>query len=81
MSTVAPQVPQAAGGNPTTKGAPQPEGRAHQTAGAGDQEHQKLPVPELTLRPAHLLSPSPPNRTHTLLYKLANPVFKPPHSL
>lgn len=36
MSTVTSQVSQAAGGNPTPEGAPQPERRAHQTAGAGD---------------------------------------------
>lgn len=52
LSTAAPQVPQTTGGNPAAKGAPQPEGRAHQTAGAGDQERQKLPAPELPLRPA-----------------------------
>lgn len=36
LSTAASEVPQAAGGNPTVEGAPQPEGRARQTAGAGD---------------------------------------------
>lgn len=58
LSTVASQVPQTAGGNPPTKGAPQPERRAHHAAGAGDQEHQKLS--ELTLRSSlsrrHLLT-------------------------
>lgn len=36
LSTAAYEVPQAAGRNPTVEGASQPEGRAHQTAGAGD---------------------------------------------
>ena len=49
LSTAASEVPQAAGGDPTTEGAPKPEGRARQTAGAGDKEHQKLPVSELPL--------------------------------
>lgn len=36
LSTAAHEVPQAAGGDPTFEGAAQPEGRAHQAAGAGD---------------------------------------------
>lgn len=35
-STASSEVPQAAGGDPTAEGAPQPEGRARQTAGARD---------------------------------------------
>lgn len=35
-SAAAHEVPQAAGGDPTAEGAAQPEGRAHQAAGAGD---------------------------------------------
>lgn len=49
-STAASEVPQAAGRDPTVEGAAQPEGRASQTAGVGDQEHQKLPTSELALR-------------------------------
>lgn len=36
LSTATYEVPQATGGNPAAEGAPQPEGRAHHTAGAGD---------------------------------------------
>lgn len=36
VSAAADEVPQAAGGDPTAEGAAQPEGRAHQAAGAGD---------------------------------------------
>lgn len=36
LSAAASEVPQAAGRNPTAEGAPQPEGRAHHTAGARD---------------------------------------------
>lgn len=36
LSAAAHEVPQAAGGDPTAEGAAQPEGRAHQAAGAGD---------------------------------------------
>lgn len=36
LSAAAHEVPQAAGGDPTAAGAAQPEGRAHQAAGAGD---------------------------------------------
>lgn len=69
-STAASEVPQAAGGDPAVEGAPPPEGRACQTAGAGDQEHQELPASELTLgltdlqSHRHLLM-----GTHALLYK------------
>lgn len=36
LPAAAHEVPQAAGGDPTAAGASQPEGRAHQAAGAGD---------------------------------------------
>ncbi len=36
VSTATSEIPEAAGGNPTVEGAPQPERRARQTAGAGD---------------------------------------------
>lgn len=36
LPAAAHEVPQAAGGDPTAEGAAQPEGRAHQAAGAGD---------------------------------------------
>lgn len=36
LSTVATQVPQAAGGDPTAERAPQPEGCAHHAPGVGD---------------------------------------------
>lgn len=36
LSAAAHEVPQAAGGDPTAERAAQPEGRAHQAAGAGD---------------------------------------------
>lgn len=38
------EVPQAAGGDPAATGASGSAGRAHQTAGARDQEHQELPA-------------------------------------
>lgn len=48
LSTASREVPQAAGRNPAAGGASPPEGRAHQAAGVGDQQHEKLSA-ELTL--------------------------------
>lgn len=67
-STAASEVPQAAGGDPTAEGARPPEGRARQTAGAGDKEHQKLPGSELWLLTLRLVeSPLTSSRGNTCI--------------
>lgn len=75
LSAAASEVPQTAGGNPTSQGTSEPERRAHQATRTGDRSKtpktHKLPVPFETVA---VLFTSPPHRTLALLYKATNSV-------